>query len=32
MLERLSRELTNEFGKGYSKRKLVLVRKFYLTY
>lgn len=32
LLERLSRELTSEFGKGYSKRNLELIRKFYLTY
>lgn len=32
VLERLSRELTAEFGKGFSKRNLELMRKFYLTY
>ncbi len=32
ILERLSSELSNEFGKGYSKRNLELIRKFYLTY
>lgn len=32
LLDRLSIELSNEFGKGFSKRKLELVRKFYLTY
>lgn len=32
ILERLSADLTSEFGKGYSKRNLELVRKFYLTY
>jgi predicted nuclease of restriction endonuclease-like (RecB) superfamily len=32
ILEKLSSELTNEFGKGYSKRNLELIRKFYLTY
>ena len=32
LLENLSKELSNEFGKGYSKRKLELIRKFYLTY
>ncbi len=32
LLDRLSSELSNEFGKGFSKRKLELIRKFYLTY
>jgi predicted nuclease of restriction endonuclease-like (RecB) superfamily len=32
LLESLSSELTNEFGKGFSKRKLELIRKFYITY
>jgi predicted nuclease of restriction endonuclease-like (RecB) superfamily len=32
LLERLSQELTAEFGKGYSKRNLELIRKFYITY
>lgn len=32
ILERLSQELSTEFGKGYSKRNLELIRKFYLTY
>ncbi|MCP9769561.1 DUF1016 domain-containing protein [Lacihabitans sp. LS3-19] len=32
ILERLSSELSNEFGKGYSKRNLELIRKFYITY
>ncbi len=32
LLERLSSELSSEFGKGYSKRNLELIRKFYLTY
>jgi predicted nuclease of restriction endonuclease-like (RecB) superfamily len=32
LLERLSSELSDEFGKGFSKRKLELIRKFYLTY
>jgi predicted nuclease of restriction endonuclease-like (RecB) superfamily len=32
VLERLSQDLTHEFGKGYSKRNLELIRKFYLTY
>jgi hypothetical protein len=25
-------ELSNEFGKGFSKRKLELIRKLYITY
>lgn len=32
LLQNLSKELTKEFGKGYSKRNLELIRKFYLTY
>jgi len=32
LLESLSNELSNEFGKGYSKRNLELIRKFYITY
>lgn len=32
LLQNLSDELTAEFGKGYSKRNLELIRKFYLTY
>jgi predicted nuclease of restriction endonuclease-like (RecB) superfamily len=32
LLKNLSEELTKEFGKGYSKRNLELIRKFYLTY
>lgn len=32
IIERLSKDLTQEFGKGYSKRNLELIRKFYLTY
>lgn len=32
LLDRLSTELSDEFGKGFSKRKLELIRKFYLTY
>jgi len=32
LLERLSQELSGEFGKGYSKRNLELIRKFYITY
>jgi predicted nuclease of restriction endonuclease-like (RecB) superfamily len=32
LLQNLSLELTAEFGKGYSKRNLELMRKFYLTY
>ena len=31
-LKQLSAELTQEFGRGYSKRNLELMRKFYLTY
>lgn len=32
LIQSLSRELTAEFGRGYSKRNLELIRKFYLTY
>jgi len=32
ILDKLSTELTSEFGKGYSKRNLELIRKFYSTY
>lgn len=32
LMDRLSNELSDEFGKGFSKRKLELIRKFYLTY
>jgi predicted nuclease of restriction endonuclease-like (RecB) superfamily len=32
LLQNLSKELTTEFGKGYSRRNLELIRKFYLTY
>jgi predicted nuclease of restriction endonuclease-like (RecB) superfamily len=32
ILDRLSHDLTIEFGKGFSKRNLELIRKFYLTY
>lgn len=32
LLLELSNKLTTEFGKGYSKRNLELMRKFYLTY
>lgn len=32
MLQNLSEELRSEFGKGYSKRNLEHIRKFYLTY
>lgn len=32
LLQNLSNELRAEFGKGYSKRNLELIRKFYLTY
>lgn len=32
LLQSLSEELRTEFGKGYSKRNLELIRQFYLTY
>lgn len=32
ILSELSEKLTAEFGKGYSKRNLELIRKFYITY
>ena len=32
LLENLSKELSKEFGKGFSRRKLELIRKFYITY
>ncbi len=32
LLQRLASELSDEFGKGFSKRKLELIRKFYLSY
>lgn len=32
VLEKLSRKLTNEFGKGFSKRNLERMRKFYLLF
>jgi hypothetical protein len=32
LIQSLSEELTIEFGRGYSKRNLELIRKFYLTY
>ncbi|MCE7055967.1 DUF1016 N-terminal domain-containing protein [Algoriphagus sp. AGSA1] len=32
IISELSRSLTEEFGKGYSKRNLELIRKFYITY
>ena len=32
LLETLSNNLTKEFGRGYSKRNLELIRKFYLIY
>lgn len=32
IIDRLSAELTGEFGKGFSKRNLELIRKFYVTY
>jgi predicted nuclease of restriction endonuclease-like (RecB) superfamily len=32
LIQSLSQELNAEFGRGYSKRNLELIRKFYLTY
>lgn len=32
VLERLSQKLTNEFGKGFSKRNLERMRKFYICF
>jgi predicted nuclease of restriction endonuclease-like (RecB) superfamily len=32
LIETLAKSLTKEFGKGFSKRNLELIRKFYLTY
>ena len=32
IIESLSQKLTSEFGKGFSKRNLELIRQFYLTY
>jgi predicted nuclease of restriction endonuclease-like (RecB) superfamily len=32
LIENLAKSLTSEFGKGFSKRNLELIRKFYLTY
>ncbi len=32
IIDKLSHDLTLEFGKGFSKRNLELIRKFYLTY
>lgn len=32
LIQSLSKELSAEFGRGYSKRNLELIRKFYLTY
>ena len=32
VLEKLSQKLTNEFGKGFSKRNLERMRKFYIEY
>ena len=32
VLEKLSRKLTNEFGKGFSKRNLERMRKFYICF
>jgi len=32
LLDRLSRDLTAEFGKGFSRSNLVYIRKFYLAF
>ena len=32
VLEKLSQKLTNEFGKGFSKRNLERMRKFYICF
>jgi len=32
LLDRLSRDLTTEFGKGFSRSNLVYIRKFYLVF
>lgn len=32
LIETLAKSLTKEFGKGFSKRNLELIRKFYITY
>lgn len=32
LLDRLSKDLTAEFGKGFSRSNLVYIRKFYLTF
>jgi len=32
LLKRLSKDLTNSFGRGYSLRNLKLIKKFYLTF
>ena len=32
ILEKLSEKLTNEFGKGFSKRNLERMRKFYICF
>lgn len=32
VLEKLSKKLTNEFGKGFSKRNLERMRKFYICF
>ena len=32
VLEKLSQRLTNEFGKGFSKRNLERMRKFYICF
>ena len=32
ILDKLSKKLTNEFGKGFSKRNLERMRKFYISF
>jgi hypothetical protein len=32
VLEKLSQKLTAEFGKGFSKRNLEMMRKFYIFF
>ena len=32
ILDKLSKKLTNEFGKGFSKKKLERMRKFYISF
>ena len=32
VLDKLSQKLTNEFGKGFSKRNLERMRKFYICF